>query len=148
MPDPAHILRDLFANARDKIVSEPVIGARKHHILPYHQAHLVTQIIKPVSRIESTAPHTYDIKMRLPAVFQQLAGPLTIHSGEDIVLGDIICAHREHALAIYLHGKGFPPLILVAAHGESAQADPALLCGRDLWGRGDLWGSGSPRPLG
>ena len=93
MPDPAHILRDLSADARNKIVSEPVIGAREHHILPYHQAHLVTQIIKPVSRIESPAPHTYDIKMRLPAVLKQRAGPLAVHSGEDVVLGDIICAH-------------------------------------------------------
>ena len=65
--------------------------------------------------------------MRQPAVFQQLAGPLTIHPREDVILRDIICTHREHTLAIYLHGKGFPPLIFLTPHGERAQADPALL---------------------
>ena len=123
MPDPAHILRDLFANARDKVVRESVISAREHHILPYYQAHLVTQIIEPVSRIEST----YDIEMRQPAIFKQLAGPLTIHPREDVILRDIICTHREHALAIYLHSERLSPLILVAAHGEGAQAYTALL---------------------
>ena len=126
MPDPAHILRNLSADAFNKLIRDPVIGACKHHVLPDHQSHLVAQVIKPVRRIESAAPHTYDIEVCQPAVFKQRAGPLRVHPREDVVLGNIVRAHGEHALSIYLHGKRLPPLVFVTPHSEGSQADAPL----------------------
>ena len=103
-----------------------IYRARKHEVLPHEQTKLVAGVEEPVLRIVAAAPYAHRVKVCSLAVQKKLSRALLGRSSEQVLLRDIVGAHREHGLAVYLMGKALAPLVFLDMHRHCAQTDALL----------------------
>ena len=106
-----------------KFRCKSVIRACEHEILPYHKPEFVTCVVEIVCRIESSAPDTDAVEVRIGALLQKFEGACPSCSREDIVLGDVIRTHREELHAVDDLRKLRAVLVFRCAHFKSAESD-------------------------
>ena len=118
-----YIFLDFRSDIGFEPISEPIIGAGEHHILPYDKAHLIAQIIEIIERVEPAAPDADRVEVGLPADFEQFACPFRAHAGKDVVLRDVIGTHGKERPAVDLRREALAPFVLPAADCTGTEAN-------------------------
>ena len=122
--DPFNVIDELCPDICLKFLRQVIHAAGEHEVLPHDQAQLVAGVPEGIRRIMAAAPDTDAVEMGVFRLRQKLMGPLRRHTGQDVVLRNIIRAHGKDAHAVHLMAEAFSPLVLFARYGHCPQADP------------------------
>ncbi len=126
IPNSLYIINKFRRNIFLKCIRQLIHRAGKHKVLPDEKTQLITGIKEIILRIVAAAPDTDQIKIRRRAVLKQFPCPLFGNPAKNIVLRDIVRAHRKDRDAVYLMCKTLPVLVFLPAHPDAAQTD--FLC--------------------
>ena len=117
------ILMRLHTNGTLKIRREVIESTGVHQILPDHQPQLVTDVIERVIRVIPAAPDADGVEIRRLAVLQETARPLRRHARKNVVLRNVVRAHRKHLHAVDDVAELLAPFVLFTADGHRAQTN-------------------------
>ena len=117
------ILMRLHTNRTLKIRREVIESTGVHQILPDQQAQLVTDVIERIVRVIPAAPDADGVEIRRLAVLQEPARPLRRHARQNVVLRNVVRAHRKHLHAVDDVAELLAPFVLFAADGHRAQTN-------------------------
>ena len=123
VPQAADVVDELRTDILFKGIRQIIHRAGEHEVLPYQQAQLVADVVEPVVRIESAAPHADAVHVGGPGILQQPAGPFRVHPRQQIVLGDIVGAHGKNVDAVDAVAEALAPFVFPAADRHGAKAD-------------------------
>ena len=122
----ADVVLKLGADARLEVFAQVVHGAGEHEVLPHQQAQLVADVIEEVVGIVPAAPDAHGVHVGQTRVLQQPPRALGGAAAQQVVLGDVIRAHREDLHAVDDVAEVLAGGVLFAGNGERPKADAAL----------------------
>ena len=101
----SHLRADFRRDVGSERIAQLIGCAGKHEVLPDENSSLVADLIEIIIREITAAPDTDAVIMRLLRRLEKKIRALPGKSLENIILRDIISAHREDLKAIHLEGK-------------------------------------------
>ena len=132
MSQSSDLIFKLCRDTRLKLGCQSVIRTCEHKVLPNHKTEFVAKIIEIIRRIHASAPNTDAVEIRFHARLKQLLCPLLIGPRKDVVLRDIVRAHRKELHTVNNFCELRAVLIFFGAHFEPAKTDTLCIEVKDI----------------
>ena len=115
----------VLCNLGDYVVEHSLVGhnegASKGEVEEYDKTELVTDIEEIVVGIVAAAPYADSVEVSEYASFKKLSCALLGTAGEDVILGNVVCAHSEELDTVALVSKALAPSVLFSDELEGAK---------------------------
>ena len=92
----ADVIDSLLTDIFEPLALSRIRAAGKHEVLPYHQPHLVAEVVEQIVLIDASTPYTNHVHIGRNSILKRLAVTVWSDLGQEIILWDIVGAFSKH----------------------------------------------------
>ncbi len=111
MPNPLDVILHFSGNFLGEALRHLIFRAGEQMILPHDQTILIAQLVEIIVGIEASAPYSNAIEVRVDAIANEPPGSFLAMPSANIVLRNIIGAHRKDGMTVHFNLEGLAPPI-------------------------------------
>ena len=126
IPEPRDSLLRFVAYLAEEPGMFRVLTARKHEILPYHEAEPVAQVIEDVLFVEPSPPHTEHVHVGIPRHPEEAVVCRRRDPRDETVGGYPVRPLAEDLAAVHFHDERLSPGVPVLQEPDTPDAEPDL----------------------
>ncbi len=119
------LILDFRRNAFEEIRRRRIEIAGKHEILPDHQAKPIAEVVEPVRLVETTAPDSDHVHIRVNGGLKQILDPFRADARHERIGGDPVGTTAEDLAAIDAERKTAAGFVRIGQEFNAAEADLA-----------------------